>query len=103
MSMSTMSLDYVFSLNGYYTDGFSNGTVINLPLGRRYLNRFGDINSRCSAPGMDCIPLEYSNIYINPGALGLSHNECENCTRVDMDITPQGRPSWISWFLHINH
>lgn len=104
-SVATLRVAYILPVNSYYVQGgyVQNGKAM-LPLGKRYLNRFGGINNSCTQPGLDCIPLEYNNLplSVDPGRglAGFNHVSCENnsCPRVDHDITPADRPSWITWF-----
>ncbi len=101
-SLFSVRLQYIVPVNSYFVSGFTNGTRVNLPLGRRYITRFGDINNNCSSAGLDCIPIEYSNLTVNVepgrGLAGFNHESCNNCTKVDHDITPSGRPSWVTWY-----
>jgi hypothetical protein len=102
-SIMTMRLQYIVPVNSYYVQGFVNDTRVNLPLGRRYITRFGGINNSCTAPGLDCIPIEYSNLQVNvspgQGLAGFSHTPCLNCQKVDHDISPAGQ-QWINWFYY---
>ena len=101
-SLFTARMAYIVPTNNYYVSGFVNGTRVNVPLGSRYLTRLGDINRNCSSAGLDCIPMEYSNLTVNvnpgQGLAGFNHESCDGCSRIDHDITPTGRPSWIDWY-----
>lgn len=102
-SIMTMRIQYTLNLNSYYVGDFvSNGKAM-LPLGRRYISRFGGINNSCTAPGLDCIPIEYNNLPLSvsfgQGAPRFSHTPCENCQKVDYDLSPAGK-QWLTWFYY---
>jgi hypothetical protein len=64
-------------------------------------DRWGGGNSRCTAPGLDCIPAEYTNVvanFFNNKEARYAHSACEsNCNPVDHDISPPGQ-RWITWY-----
>jgi hypothetical protein len=67
---------------------------------RGYYTRWGGAKTGCTAAGLDCIPYEYNNVvlnYFNNKEARYFHTPCENCARVDMDISPPGQ-KWITWF-----
>lgn len=101
-SIVTMRLQYLVPIANYWVQGHTNGTNVTLGLeDGRYINRFGGINENCSAPGLDCIPIEYNNLQTNvaPGAgqAGFSHTPCENCEKVNHNVSPSDE-QWITWF-----
>lgn len=100
-SIMTMRIQYTLNINSYYVEGFVNNGRAMLPLGRRYISRFGGINTSCTAPGLDCIPIEYNNLPLSvsfgQGAPRFSHTPCENCQKVDYDLSPAGK-QWLTWF-----
>src|SRR3989344_687899 len=102
--VATMRMAYILGVNSYFVQDYVKDGKAMLPLGKRYITRFGGINNSCTAPGLDCVPIEYNNLPLSvdpgKGLAGFSHKACENssCPRVDHDITPTGQPSWISWF-----
>lgn len=102
-SIMTMRIQYTLGINSYYVNGFVNNGKAMLPLGRRYITRFGGINSACTAPGLDCIPIEYNNLPLSvpfgQGAPRFSHTPCENCQKVDYDLSPAGK-QWLNWFYY---
>lgn len=60
-----VKIGYFLPVNKYYVDGYFNNGVVNMPLGARYVDRFGKIVVGCSVTSLDCIPIEYSNIYLS--------------------------------------
>lgn len=104
-SIMTMRLQYIVPVNSYYVQGHIQGSTTTLGLDdRRFISRFGGIRNNCTAPGLDCIPIEYNNIHlsVNPGEDGLpgfQHTPCTNCQKVDYDISPAGE-QWITWFYY---
>lgn len=101
-SIMTMRIQYVLPVNSYFVDGFHQNRVTSLGLDDgRYITRFGGINSSCTAPGLDCIPIEYNNLRLNvdpgQGLAGFLHTPCESCEKIDHDISPDGE-QWITWF-----
>lgn len=63
-----------------------------------YHDRYGTIlrNSNCTAPGLDCVPLELINVPIANYLYRESfHNPNMVDSDIDVDITPPGIPSWI--------
>lgn len=91
-SRITGNIDYVFPVMSWH-NGF-----------RGYVTRFGDNGRNCTAAGLDCIYADYSRVPRNPNGLGYIHTrdgERQSGGRtepMDHDITPAGRPSWITWF-----
>jgi hypothetical protein len=76
---------------------------------RVFTNRFGRHAPGCVAAGLDCVPRIYDNVRLNLNYSSAtnqppfkearySHLPCDRCPRLDYDITPTGRPSWISWY-----
>jgi hypothetical protein len=67
---------------------------------RGYFSRFGELRTACTAAGLDCVPYVYDNVplnyYFNKDAR-YAQTVCENCQRVDMDLSPPGQ-KWITWF-----
>ena len=104
-SMFTADLGYVTKIwnlyGGVEVDENKDGKT-DLTLGKVYIDRHGDANHDCSAPGYNCIPLEINNIWLNQPEFGQGAYNLTNCpsgcNRVDHDITPAGKPSWITWF-----
>ncbi len=99
-SIISMRLQYIVPVNDAFVNDVSTDTLTNLPLGVRYINRFGSINSTCTAAGLDCIPIEYSHIVRSIPVGGLAaflHTPCKSCERVDYDISPPNE-QWITWF-----
>lgn len=101
-SLITIRLQYIVPINSYYVGGFVNNGIVNLRLSdRRFIDRFGGINPSCTAAGLDCIPIEYSNVHLSTnlgqGLAGFSHTPCEACEKVDYDLSPSGQ-QWITWF-----
>jgi hypothetical protein len=67
---------------------------------RGYANRLGQAVSNCTTAGLDCVPAEYNNVVLNfffNKEATYFHRPCEDCARVDHDISPQGQ-KWITWF-----
>lgn len=67
---------------------------------RGYMNRWGRPSAGCSSAGLDCIPYYYDNVplnFANNKEARYFHTVCENCTRVDHDISKPGQ-KWITWF-----
>jgi hypothetical protein len=65
-----------------------------------YFSRWGGSRPSCTASGLDCVPYEYNNVplnFFNNKEARYFHTVCENCQRVDMDISPPGQ-KWITWF-----
>jgi LysM repeat protein len=84
-------------------DADSNGdNKTDMTYGKVYMNRFGDQNYKCTAAGLDCIPLMITNVLLGENPKGdnqrYSNKQCETCTKLDHDLTPAGVPSWIQWF-----
>lgn len=109
-SVFTIRIAYILPVNSYFVEGFVDGNRVNLPLGQRYITRFGEINPNCSSAGLDCIPIEYSNLTLNTnpnlGLAGYNHESCDFCEKVNHDLTPPGRPSWVRWYyklFNMNH
>ena len=102
-SIMTMRIQYILPVNSYYVSGFVNNTRTSLALGQRYISRFGGINTSCNAPGLDCIPIEYNNLQLNvspgQGLAGFAHTPCQNCEKVDFDLSPAGK-QWLTWFYY---
>ena len=101
-SILTMRIQYILPVNSYYVQGFMNDRFIDLPLNAgRFITRFGAINEACTAPGLDCIPIEYSGLQSNvsplAGLSGFLHTPCLECQKVDYDLSPSGK-QWITWF-----
>jgi hypothetical protein len=66
-----------------------------------FTNRWGNPVSGCTAVGLDCVPVEYSNIILNgvpvSGEARYTHHICDDCPKVDYDLAPSGQ-KWITWF-----
>jgi hypothetical protein len=65
-----------------------------------YFNRWGGARTGCTAASLDCIPYEYNNVvlnFFNNKEARYFHTPCENCARIDHDISPVGQ-KWITWF-----
>ncbi|MEO8610674.1 MAG: carboxypeptidase regulatory-like domain-containing protein [Chloroflexota bacterium] len=65
-----------------------------------YFTRWGAPVSNCTAAALDCIPYEYNNVvlnYFNNKEARYFHTPCDNCARMDMDISKAGQ-RWITWF-----
>lgn len=100
-SLFSLELDYVFTINSAYTGGARN--TVNR---RFYVNRFSGGGGGCNSVGLDCIPFTYENVPLNLPSDGSQapywaryiDEDCSNCQLTDHDITPSGRPSWITWF-----
>ncbi len=68
-------------------------------------NRWGFPAPDCTAVGLDCVPVEYSDVvlYLYPDNNGVPkearylHHPCDRCTRVDFDLAPAGQ-KWITWY-----
>ena len=60
-----VKIGYFLPVNLYYVDGYINKGIVNMPLGERYINRFGRINNDCKKIEIDCIPIEYTNVYLS--------------------------------------
>lgn len=70
-----------------------------------YTTRFGDQTQNCTAPGIDCVPLQYSHVYMNAAQFGeaaFHHTICTECPKVDHDISPAGK-RWNVWFYRYVH
>ncbi len=98
---------YTTQVYEYYdntpVDSDKNGKT-DLTLGKVFMNRFGNRNMNCTGAGLDCIPLILTNVPLSdPGKSNqrYSNRQCEACTRVDHDLTPVGRPSWIQWYFNM--
>ena len=104
-SIMTMRIQYILPVSTYYLQGFYDGQTTSLDLSDgRYITRFGGINDEnCSAPGLDCIPIEYSNLQLNvdpgQGLAGFQHTPCLDCQKVDYDLSPEGQ-QWVNWFYY---
>ena len=100
-SIFTARLQYIVPVNSAVVEGFASGDRVNLPLGARYVTRFGKTNAACTGVSLDCIPIEYSNLQLNAvvgtALTGYSHTPCGNCQKVDYDLSPAGN-QWITWF-----
>jgi hypothetical protein len=102
-SQFTARIQYILPLNSYYFPEYGGQRRVDLQLGQRFLNRFGGINANCSMAtvGMDCIPIEYSNITlrtaIGQGLTGFVQQPCNSCRSLNHDITPANRPSWVTY------
>ncbi len=101
-SLITIRLQYIVPINSYYVGGFVRNGIVNLRLSdRRFIDRFGGLNPSCAAVGLDCIPIEYSNVHLSTnlgqGLAGFSHTPCEACEKVNYDLSPPGQ-QWITWF-----
>ena len=67
---------------------------------RGYFDRWGGYRPACTASGLDCIPYEYNNVvlnFFNNQEARYNQTVCENCPRVDYDLSPPGQ-KWITWF-----
>ncbi len=67
---------------------------------RGYFNRWGGPASGCTSSSLDCIPYQYDNVplnFSNNKEARYAQTVCENCARVDYDISPPGQ-RWITWF-----
>jgi hypothetical protein len=65
-----------------------------------YMSRWGEPEEDCTEIGLDCIPNIISNVRLNTfnnKEAQYVHTVCENCQRVDMDISRSGQ-KWITWF-----
>lgn len=103
-----LGVSEAFSVNGQFTplDSDGNGFTDYSPKNGRtyYTNRFGapKTAAQCpNGPGLDCIPEIWENVPLgSPGTKERSyhHRPCEGCEKVDHDLTPSGRSSWIDWF-----
>lgn len=60
-----VKIGYFLPVNLYYVDGYIKDGLVNMPVGERYINRFGKINNECKKVDIDCIPIEYKNIYLS--------------------------------------
>jgi hypothetical protein len=102
-SIITMRIQYILPINSYFVNGFVSNNKVMLPLGSRYISRFGGINTSCTAPGLDCIPIEYNNLPLSVdlghGLAGFAHTPCDNCQKVDYDLSPADE-QWLTWFYY---
>ncbi len=67
---------------------------------RGYFDRWGGYNPSCASTSLDCIPYEYNNVvlnFFNNKEARYNQTVCENCPRVDYDLSPAGQ-KWITWF-----
>lgn len=97
-SIITMRIQYTLGVNSYYVDGYSDGNITSLGLDAgRFITRFGAINPSCTAPGLDCIPIEYNHLRLNGVPARFSHTPCLQCEKIDYDLSPAGQ-QWITWF-----
>src|SRR6185369_11416043 len=66
-----------------------------------YFDRWGGLNTSCTAPGLDCVPYQYDNVVLNlfgGKEARYKQTSCDsNCHPVDYDISPPGK-RWITWF-----
>jgi hypothetical protein len=103
-SVFSAFIGYVLKVSGGFD---TRGDFVNLdPDGNNvanyqaYMTRWGIVNPTCSAAGLDCVPLEYSNVVLNwpqYREAAYNHSPCDNCAHIDMDISPPGQ-KWITWF-----
>lgn len=105
-SIMSVVMGYVVKIRGGFdvNRGFvdldpNEDKIVNF---KSYMNRWGTINPSCTQAGLDCVPLEYSNILLRGGAAQFkeassNHFPCESCAKVDHDIAPPGK-QWITWF-----
>jgi hypothetical protein len=109
-SMATVWIGYVLKVRGEnYDDVFvdidpDRDAVGNL---NSYTDRWGGLRPRCTAPGLDCVPLEYRNVHLDPvfaqfGEGAFTHTICESCPKTDYDLSPSGR-QWLTWFYRHAH
>jgi hypothetical protein len=87
-----------FDIKNNYIDLDPNGNN-NTDNYSAFTNRWGGIDPACRSIGLDCIPMVYTNVPLNnPYKEGnFVHTVCENCARVDWDLSPSGQ-RWITWF-----
>jgi hypothetical protein len=108
--MATVWIGYVLKVRGEnYDDVFvdidpDRDAVGNL---NSYTDRWGGLRPRCTAPGLDCVPLEYRNVHLDPvfaqfGEGAFTHTICESCPKTDYDLSPSGR-QWLTWFYRHAH
>lgn len=111
-SKFTAQLEYVTSIGetiGYdrsygVHDSNGDGKTDVTREKNKYLDRWGEVGRNCTAPGLDCVPYVADNIQLNAfdNKEGLyDHHFCVNnsqCPVNDHDLTPAGRPSWVTWF-----
>jgi len=76
-----------------------------------YSDRWGYPADDCTEPGLDCVPVEYSDVLLNlypdsndvPREARYQHEICNECPKVDYDLAPAGE-KWITWFYrHAEH
>lgn len=96
-SRYTVELDYVVPIHSSMDRNGDGRTDLSV-----WVNRLGGANAACRSAGLNCIPARMDNIPVNPGGLGYNHDLAEG-EPYDYDITPAGRPSWITWFHHYGH
>jgi hypothetical protein len=101
-SIMTAGLGYVTKVWEFVgsTPVDSNGDGrTDMTLGKVYLDRFGNAKTNCTKAGLDCIPFELNNIPLNGKDASFSNKQCSDCARVNHDITPANKPTWINWFM----
>ncbi len=102
-SIFSASIGYILPVNSYLGAEMTGDLITDLSLDKKhYYTRWGDRNTSCTTVGLDCIPIEYNNLRLKQqpgqGLEGFSHKRCVSCAKIDHDITPPDRPSWITWF-----
>lgn len=108
-SMMSAFIGYVLNIREFFTLNPEIRTDRNRD-GRTdlitYTTRWGGYNgNNCTVAGLDCVPMHYDNVQLNLDYNndGLAeegrffHTVCDNCERVDYDLSPAGK-SWITWF-----
>ncbi len=99
-SIFSAFIGYVLGVSEFWLDGRADSDGDGRTDLRGYANRWGEPVSNCTVPGLDCVPTEYDNVVLNyfeNKEAQYFHSPCEDCSRVDHDISPSGQ-KWISWF-----
>jgi hypothetical protein len=104
-SMSTVWIGYVLKVRGEnYGDVYVEIDPDRDAIGnyRGYTDRWGGMRLSCTTVGLDCIPLEYSNVHLDPvfaefGEGSFTHEICDECPKVDYDLSPPG-VNWLTWY-----
>lgn len=70
-----------------------------------WADRWGNYRADCTAANLDCVPVIYDNVPMNldynnngiPEEARYFHHPCDDCERVDYDLSPAGQ-NWNNWF-----
>lgn len=102
-TITTAFIGYVLSIPEFIDDARSIRVDSNGD-GRTdykgWTDRFSQDKTGCTQTSLDCIPVEYNNIPLNyffNKEAQYFHHPCNNCAKMDYDISPPGK-KWNTWF-----